>query len=182
MVSWFPSQDRGNLTMDNTRFARFEGYISSAARSISRLKAARMGRFHLSAAHTSCLLRLLAAPDGLTQTGLRETLGLDRAQVSRVLHQLGDRGYVSSDGTGYNRVYRLTPSGLRVSHEVDGIVSEVLSFVSGAIPEQEIKAFYHTFSIITANLARAESRFGVPQEPQIPLSTAQESTLSEEHV
>ena len=168
--------------MDNTRFARFEGYIGSAAKSIARLKAARMARFQLSAAHTSCLLRLLAAPDGLTQTGLREALGLDRAQVSRVLHQLGERGFVSSDGSGYNRVYRLTQSGHRVSREVDGIVSEVLSFVSEAIPEQDIEAFYRTFSIITANLARAESRFGVPQEPQTPSSTAQESTLSEEHV
>ena len=168
--------------MDSTRFARFEGYIGSAAKSIARLKAARMAHFQLSAAHTSCLLRLLAAPDGLTQTGLREALGLDRAQVSRVLYQLGERGFVSSDGSGYNRVYRLTQSGHRVSREVDGIVSEVLSFVSEAIPEQDIEAFYRTFSIITANLARAESRFGVPQEPQTPSSTAQESTLSEEHV
>ena len=39
--------------MDNTRFARFEGYIGSAAKSIARLKAARMARFQLSAAHTS---------------------------------------------------------------------------------------------------------------------------------
>lgn len=167
--------------MDNARFARFEGYIGSAAKSIARLKAARMAHFQLSAAHTSCMLRLLAAPDGLTQTGLREALGMDRAQISRVLHQLGDRGYVSSDGTGYNRVYRLTQSGLSVSREVDSIVSEVLSFVSGAIPQEEIEAFYRTFSIIAANLARAESHFGAPQDQQTPSSTAQESIPSEEH-
>ena len=163
--------------MDNTRFARFEGYIGSAAKSIARLKAARMAHFQLSAAHTSCLLRLLAAPDGLTQTGLRETLGMDRAQISRVLRQLEDRRYVASDGTGYNRVYRLTPSGLCVSREVDSIVSEVLSFVSGAIPQEEIEAFYRTFSVITANLARAESRFSAPQTPS---TTAQGKAPSEE--
>ena len=166
--------------MDNTRFARFEGYIGSAAKSIARLKAARMAHFQLSAAHTSCLLRPLAAPDGLTQTGLLEALDMDRAQISRVLRQLEDRRYVASDGTGYNRVYRLTPSGLCVSREVNSIVSEVLSFVSGAIPQEEIEAFYRTFSIITANLARAESRFGAPQGPQTPSTTAQGRSPSEE--
>ena len=149
--------------MDSTRFARFEGYIGSAAKSIARLKAARMAHFHLSAAHTSCLLRLLAAPDGLTQTGLREALGMDRAQISRVLRQLEEKGYVASGGTGYNRAYRLTQSGLSVAREVDGIVTDVLTFVSGGIPEAEIEAFYRTFAIITENLSRAEARFGTPQ-------------------
>ena len=149
--------------MDNTRFARFEGYIGSAAKSIARLKAARMARFQLSAAHPSCLLRLLAAPEGLTQTGLRETLGMDRAQISRVLRQLGEKAYVTSGGAGYNRVYRLTESGERVSREIDGIVSEVLSFVSGEIPQAEIDAFYRTFAVITAHLSEAVDRFAAPQ-------------------
>lgn len=149
--------------MDNTRFARFEGYIGSAAKSIARLKAARMARFQLSAAHTSCLLRLHAAPEGLTQTGLRETLGMDRAQISRVLRQLGEKAYVTSGGAGYNRVYRLTESGERVSREIDGIVSEVLSFVSGEIPQAEIDAFYRTFAVITAHLSEAVDRFAAPQ-------------------
>ena len=163
--------------MDSTRFARFEGYIGSAAKSIARLKAVRMARFHLSAAHTSCLLRLLAAPDGLTQTGLREALGMDRAQISRVLHQLEEKGYVASDGTGYNRVYRLTKSGISVSREVDGIVTDVLTFVSGGIPEEEIEAFYRTFAIIAENLSRAEALFGAPQGHT---TTAQGDALSEE--
>lgn len=149
--------------MDNIRFALFEGYIGSAAKSIARLKAARMARFHLSAAHTSCLLRLLAAGDGLTQSGLRETLGMDRAQISRVLRQLRDKSYVCCDGAGYNRIYRLTDSGISVSREIDDIVGEVLSFVSGEIPEAEIEAFYRTFSIITAHLSEAERRFGITE-------------------
>ena len=99
----------------------------------------------------------------MTQTGLRETLGMDRAQISRVLRQLGEKAYVTSGGAGYNRVYRLTESGERVSREIDGIVSEVLSFVSGEIPQAEIDAFYRTFAVITAHLSEAVDRFAAPQ-------------------
>lgn len=152
--------------MESLRFIRFESMIGSAAKSIARLKTARMARFHLSAAHTSCLLHLYTAPDGLTQTGLREALGMDRAQVSRVLHRLCDRGYVASSGTGYNRLYRLTQPGTAVAREIDHIVSEVLTFVSGSIPNEAIDAFYRTFSIITANLSDAERRFGASEPPQ----------------
>lgn len=152
--------------MESLRFFRFESMIGSAAKSIARLKSTGMARFQLSAAHTSCLLHLLSAPDGLTQTGLREALGMDRAQVSRVLHQLCDRDYVASSGAGYNRVYRLTQTGSAVAREIDGIVSEVLAFVSDSIPKEAIEAFYHTFSIIAANLSEAERRLFTAQRPQ----------------
>ena len=150
--------------MDIDRFLHFEAMIGSAAKSIQRLKALRMDAFHLSAAHTSCLTALLRAmPAGLTQTELRRSLGMDRAQISRVLRQLGEKAYVTSGGAGYNRVYRLTESGERVSREIDGIVSEVLSFVSGEIPQAEIDAFYRTFAVITAHLSEAVDRFAAPQ-------------------
>lgn len=151
--------------MDIDRFLHFEAMIGSAAKSIQRLKALRMDAFHLSAAHTSCLTALLRAmPEGLTQTGLRHSLGMDRAQVSRVLSGLCERGYVCCDGSGYNRPYRLTKDGLRVSREIDNVIREVLGYVSGSIPPEEIERFYQTFSIITGNLSRAVALYGCSPE------------------
>lgn len=147
--------------MDIDRFLHFEAMIGSAAKSIQRLKALRMDAFHLSAAHTSCLTALLRAmPAGLTQTELRRSLGMDRAQVSRVLSGLCERGYVCGDGSGYKRPYRLTENGLQVSQEIDSIIREVLGYVSGSIPPGEIERFYQTFSIITENLSRAVAVYG----------------------
>ena len=140
--------------MDIDRFLHFETMIGCAAKSIQRLKALRMDAFHLSAAHTSCLTALLRAmPEGLTQTGLRHSLGMDRAQVSRVLSGLCERGYVCCDG-----------SGLRVSREIDNVIREVLGYVSGSIPPEEIERFYQTFSIITGNLSRAVALYGCSPE------------------
>lgn len=147
--------------MDIDRFLHFEAMIGSAAKSIQRLKALRMDAFHLSAAHTSCLTALLRTmPAGLTQTELRRSLVMDRAQVSRVLSGLCERGYVCGDGSGYRRPYRLTENGLQVSQEIDSIIREVLGYVSGSIPPGEIERFYQTFSIITENLSRAVAVYG----------------------
>ena len=151
--------------MDIDRFLHFEAMIGSAAKSIQRLKALRMDAFHLSAAHTSCMTALLRAmPTGLTQTELRRSLGMDRAQVSRVLSGLCERGYVCGDGSGYKRPYRLTENGLRVSQEIDSIIHEVLGYVSGSIPPGEIERFYQTFSIITENLSHAVALYGSSPE------------------
>ena len=44
--------------MEDNRFERFCSLTGSAAKSIARLKAARMDEFHLTAAHTQCLCLL----------------------------------------------------------------------------------------------------------------------------
>ena len=44
--------------MDTSRFEQFSALMTSAAKSISKLKAAQMDAFSLSGAHTTCLCRL----------------------------------------------------------------------------------------------------------------------------
>ena len=85
--------------------------MTSAAKSVSKLKAAQMDAFSLSGAHTNCLCRLHEA-GSLTQGELTRLEQMDRSQVSRVLRDLAQKGYVVSDTqAGYKRRYTLTRRG-----------------------------------------------------------------------
>lgn len=151
--------------MEDNRFSLFEGLIASAGKSIRRLKASRMDAFSLSAAHTDCLSSLASAPEGLTQTQLARSLGMDRAQISRVLRDLCARAYVRAEGPGYKSRYRLTEEGRSVAGEIARVVSQVIAYVSGDIPAREIESFYRTFKIIAGRLGEAVSLYGAPRRP-----------------
>lgn len=154
--------------MEYNRFVQFMNLMGSSAKSIQRLKTARMASFQLSAAHTDCLCQLLLGmPQGVTQTQLSASLHMDRAQVSRVLRDLCAQGYavpISTDG--YKSPYCLTESGMRTAGEVLSIVEEIHTYVSGDIPQADIDVFYRTLQTITDNLSRAVALYGKPNQKE----------------
>ena len=141
--------------MDISRFEQFSALMTSAAKSVSKLKAAQMDAFSLSGAHTNCLCRLHEA-GSLTQGELTRLEQMDRSQVSRVLRDLAQKGYVVSDTqAGYKRRYTLTPAG-----GVEAIILDINRFVSDAIPDADIEVFYKTLTTITQNLQLAVEKYG----------------------
>lgn len=144
--------------MDESRFELFAGLIGRASKSIQRIKSVKMKKYRLSAAHTTCLCKLAEADaQGLTQGELTALEGMDRAQISRVLGDLVQRGYVTSKSqTGrYKRRYALTSAGQMVTGEIKEIILDVNRFVSGQIPSEDIQVFYRTLTAIAQNLERA---------------------------
>ena len=152
--------------MEDNRFELFCSLTGSAAKSIARLKAARMDAFDLSAAHTQCLCLLHEAmPEGLTQAELSRRIGMDRAQVSRVLRALRERGYLPDEPqTGYKRRYALTAAGMAAANAVQSIVAQVHAYVSEGIPQEDIICFYRTFAHIAQRLESAVTLFGAPDK------------------
>ena len=150
--------------MEDNRFELFCSLTGSAAKSIARLKAARMDAFDLSAAHTQCLCLLHEAmPEGLTQAELSRRIGMDRAQVSRVLRALRERGYLPNEPqTGYKRRYALTAAGMAAANAVQSIVAQVHAYVSEGIPREDLLCFYRTFERIALRLESAVTLFGTP--------------------
>lgn len=139
-------------------FEPFSYMIGTAAKSLERLKFKGMEQFGLSGTHTLCLLRLYKAPDGLTRTELSTMLGVDRAQVTRVIGELIAKGLVREigGGSGYRRKCTLTEKGTEVSAEMRAIVDRVICFVSGDIPPERLSVFYETLNEICENLKKAE--------------------------
>ena len=150
--------------MEDNRFELFCSLTGSAAKSIARLKAARMDEFHLTAAHTQCLCLLFESmPAGLTQTELARRIGMDRAQVSRVLRALRERGYLpQSEASGYKHRYTLTEAGMAAARQVQAIVAQVHAYVSEGIPREDLLCFYRTFERIALRLESAVTLFGAP--------------------
>lgn len=144
--------------MDESRFELFVGLMNRSIKAIQRIKSAKMKKYRLSAAHTTCLCKLSeAGPDGLTQGQLIALEGMDRAHISRVVRELAHRGYVVplDQGGRYNRRYALTAAGEEITQEIQAIILDVNRFVSDQIPAEDILVFYRTLHTIARNLDRA---------------------------
>ncbi len=141
-----------------TGFEAFSSLIGAAMKSLERLKAKGMGEFGLSGTHTLCMRRLYDAPDGLTRTQLAGRCEVDRAQITRVIGELLQKGLVEEigSGSGYRKKCRLTDQGRRVTTEINDLVTEILSFVSGDIPADRLEIFYEILHEICNNLKKAE--------------------------
>ena len=107
-----------------------------------------MSEYGLGSTHTTCIRMLYSATDGLTRRQLTEKCELDKAQISRVINELSERGYVVEcpAKSSYRKKIMLTDSGKTVALEINKIVVEVNNFVSGDISDEDINAFYRVFT------------------------------------
>ena len=145
--------------MEDDRFDKFYSMISAALKSMQKLKNKYMVAYGLSSAHTMCLRHLSAAPDGLTRTKLAKLCDIDKAQVSRIVSELCSKGYITepdSENINYRKRLKLTSLGKDTADEINRAVSEIVSFVSGDIPKEDMAAFYSTLDVICNNLKQAE--------------------------
>lgn len=144
--------------MNESRFELFVGLTGNAMKSIQRIKAQKMKKYGLSSAHTNCICHLESAGrSGLTQTELVRREMIDPSQISRVLKELTEKGFVALDGEEgkYRRRYFLTDKGQEIAGEIRGIIEEINRFVSCDIPLEDIESFYRTFGEICSSLNRA---------------------------
>ena len=139
-------------------FESFSTLLGTATKSLERLKSKGMEGFGLSGTHTLCLRRLYDATEGLTRTELSVLLAVDRAQITRVIGELLEKGFVEETGRGsrYRKKCMLTEKGREATAEINAIVDRINRFVSGDIPPERLKSFYDTLEEICENLKKAE--------------------------
>jgi DNA-binding MarR family transcriptional regulator len=140
------------------RFEDFSNLIGSAMKSLQKIKNHGMEPYGLGSTHTLCLKRLNASPEGLTRKELSIECEIDKAQISRLVGELSEKGYVrdKSETSGYRNKIVLTESGKRIADEIEQKVIRVLQYVSGDIPPERIEVLYQTLGTICENLKRAE--------------------------
>lgn len=146
--------------MEKSRFIQFSSLVGGAMKSIQAMKMEKMARYGLSAAHTNLLCRLAEGSEaGMTQGELAQAEAMDKAQVSRVLRELEEKGHVrQAPGAGpYKRPYVLTEKGKAVTDEMAAIILALNRYVSRDIPEADLAIFYRTLTTITENLNRLEN-------------------------
>ncbi|MBR5122956.1 MAG: MarR family transcriptional regulator [Anaerotignum sp.] len=147
--------------MTERGFEVFDGLIASAGKTLQRIKTDKMEKYGLGSTHTTCLCKLGKAGEvGVTQKELTEQEAIDRAQVSRVLRDLENKGLVQAVGSSaYKRRYCLTEKGIAITDEINGIILEINRYVSGDISEHDLRVFYGVMQTIDKNLKKAEERF-----------------------
>ena len=133
--------------MKKDRFEIFSTSVLRLVRSVQVLKARKMAEYGLKGTNAICLCRVLESETGLTATELASVCELDKAQVSRSMTELLQKGFVERDGGDerrYKQRYILTPTGQHAALDIRHTIAEIEEAVSKNIPPVALDHFYHT--------------------------------------
>ena len=151
----------GGITLVGDSFERFAQMLSTASKSILRLKSKCMSKYGLSSTHTLCLRSLYENSEGMTKSEISDFCDIDKAQITRIMGELIDNEYVRADMSGrtYNRKFLLTEKGLRITEEINETVALIVKYVNEDIPKEDIEHFYSVFETINTKLKSSEEYF-----------------------
>ena len=146
--------------MVGDNFERFAQMLSTASKSIFRIKSKCMSKYGLSSTHTICLRSLYENSEGMTKSEIADTCHIDKAQITRIMGELVEKKYVTSDTRKtYNCKFFLTESGVKITEEINETVAEIVKYVNSDIPKEDIEHFYAVFEAINTRLKSSEEYF-----------------------
>lgn len=146
------------------RFERFSLAIFEISRCWHKLTAEEMAEYGLKGAHAMYLL-VLKRSGGITAAQLGELCGRDKADVSRAMALMEDKGLVSRQdfaGNGYRAALSLTERGLQAAEHVCRRAGVAVEYAAKGYSEVDRAVFYEVLEAITANL-QAMTKDGIPE-------------------
>lgn len=136
------------------RFETFTALVAGISRDIRRIKNEEMAEFHLKGPHVSCLYYLYKQ-DRLHVTALSELCEEDKANMSRILDYLEERGYVVPRAERrYRHPIRLTEAGQELGAHIASKIDNMLLAVSEGVSDENRRILYESLSQIHANLQK----------------------------
>ncbi len=133
--------------MRSNRFELFSTSVAQLVKAVTALKSRKMAKYGLKGTGALCLCQILESDGGLTATELGKRGEIDKAQVSRCMAELIDKGLVYLDeqnGRKYKQKYRLTEYGIVVAKDVQKTSELLQAAVSSGITQEELESFYRT--------------------------------------
>lgn len=147
------------------RFERFSLAVSEINRCWHKLAADEMAKYDLKSPHAVYLNTLYQHAEGITAAKLGELCGKNKADVSRMVSILEEKGLVRKEGVGAN-LYRarlvLTEQGRQAAQHVQERAALAVELAGAGLSEGDREIFYRALELITANL-QTLSRDGLPQ-------------------
>ena len=147
------------------RFSRFSLAIAEIDRCWHKLAAEEMAKYGLNSPHAVYLTTLSGFKEGITAARLGELCGKNKADVSRMVGILEQKGLVRKEAVGGN-LYRarllLTEEGRQAAEHVQQRVALAVELAGSGMTEEEREVFYRCLERITANLQEL-SREGLPK-------------------
>lgn len=147
------------------RFEQFSSTISSIYRDIQKIERDEMVKYGVKGAYAQYLAALRRHPQGLTATQLCEACDMDKAAVSRIVHEMETRGFVVRESSGdsrYRARIRLTGEGQRAAEYVRSRAEIAVQEVGRDLSEEDRRVFYTALESIAARL-QIISKEGIPQ-------------------
>lgn len=139
------------------RFEKFSLAIAEISRCWHKIAAEELAKYSLKAPHVTYLLTLSRYPEGLTAPRLAELCDRDKADVSRMMSILENKGLVTKIGTNPNR-YRgrlyLTAEGQAVAQELAQRAELAVELAGKGLTDENRAIFYESLETITNNLRK----------------------------
>ena len=145
-----------------SRFERFSYAISEISRCWHKLAAQEMETYGLKAPHSVYLLALYRHPEGITAANLSQMCGKDKADVSRMVTILEEKGLVSKEGASYRALLKLTATGRSAAEQVQKRAATAVELGGEGIADEQRELFYGMLERITGNLQIVVEN-GLPQ-------------------
>ena len=148
------------------RFERFSYAISEISRYWHKLAAEEMEKHGLKGPHSVYLLTMYRYPEGITASRLCEECGKDKADVSRMMAIMDDKGLVTRQSVHqnlYRGTFRLTEAGREAAEHVRRRAGLAVELAGKDLTDENRAIFYAALESITENLRRL-SKEGLPEK------------------
>ena len=145
------------------RFQRFSLSLFEISRCWHKLAAEEMSKYGLKGPYAIYLVVLHHNPDGLTSAQLTELCGRDKADVSRCLAAMQEKGLVYREsGNAYRAKIFLTQLGNGAAEHVCRRACLAVELAGRNVSDAERTVFYQALTSITENLQNLSS-MGLPE-------------------
>ena len=147
------------------RFARFSLSISEISRCWHKLAAEELTKYELNSPHVVYLITLYQQEDGITAAKLGELCCKDKADVSRMVSILEQKGLLRKEATGgnmYRALLKLTDEGKIAAQHLQERAALAVELAGSGMTDEEREVFYRCLEMITTNL-QSLSKEGLPK-------------------
>lgn len=133
------------------RFERFSTSIVSIYNAIQKIEADELSKYGLRGAHAQYLIAMTHHPDGITAAKLGESLGRDKAAVSRAVSQMEEMGLISrkNEKKAYRASLHLTEKGDKAAKALCQRAILAAETAGKQLTDEMRDAFYRSLSIIS---------------------------------
>ena len=146
------------------RFERFSVAIAEISRYWHKLATDEMAKYGLKGSHAIYLTTMYRLENGVTAPQLCELCGKDKADVSRMMSIMEEKGLVTKESTHqnmYRGLLKLTEKGKQAAEQVRERAQVVVENAGRGLTEENRVIFYEVLETISGNL-RELSREGIP--------------------
>ena len=148
------------------RFERFSFAISEIRRCWHKLAAEELAKYEMHSPHAVYLNILYQYEEGITAAKLAELCCKNKADVSRMVAIMEEKGIVRKEATGdnmYRALIKLTEKGKAAAEHVRQRAALAVELAGAGLSDEDREIFYRALELITTNL-QTLSKDGLPGE------------------